>query len=151
MQSMPSGLRSAVVKDVAAAKRIEELLAWQLGVSLRDQILALTREGKVARDFVFCDQIKESSSSVTANLAEGFGAFKPRVFAQYARIARRSLLETRDHLQNGKTRGYFTADDEERLRRLALRAQKATTRLIRYLDSCKGKAPTGWDFDAEGT
>jgi four helix bundle protein len=131
---------------MATATRFEELIAWQRSAELRDEILRLTENGKAARDWDFRSQIRRSASSAPSNLSEGFGAFKPKVFAQFARIARRSLVETRNHLQDGRSRGYFSDADEERLRRLALRAQKATTRLIKYLDSCKGRAPTGWDI-----
>ena len=43
--------------------------------------------------------------------AEGFGRFKPREFAQFARITRASLLETRHHIQDGRTKKYFSEDD----------------------------------------
>ena len=132
---------------MAVAGRIEELIAWQLSVKLRDEILVLVRAGKAGRDLRFRDQIERSSRSAPSNLAEGFGAFRPREFAYFARIARRSLAETRNHLLEGKAKEFFSTEEEERLRRLALRAQKATTRLIRYLDSCKGHAPTGWEAE----
>jgi four helix bundle protein len=79
-------------------------------------------------------------------LSEGFGAFYPREFARLARIARRSLIETRNHLEDAREQKYFPENDIRELIHLSFRSQKATTRLIRYLDSCKGKPPTGWDF-----
>ena len=129
---------------MAVARCIEELVAWQLSVKLRDEILAIVKTGEAARNLSFRDQIERSTRSAPSNLAEGFAAFRPKEFAYFARIARRSLAETRNHLAEGRTRKFFSAEQEERLRRLALRAQKATTRLIRYLDSCKGRAPAGW-------
>ena len=67
---------------MATAKRFEELIAWQRSAELRDEILRLTENGKAARDWGFRDQIRRSASSAPSNLSEGFGAFKPRVFAQ---------------------------------------------------------------------
>jgi len=102
--------------------------------------------GPVLRNLKFRDQIRDSSSSSPANIAEGFGRFRPREFAQFMRIARASLLETRNHLQDGKTKKYFSEEDTARLLKLQVRATIAATRLLRYLESCKGKAPTGWDY-----
>jgi four helix bundle protein len=90
----------------------------------------------VARDFKFRDQIRDSSASVTHNIAEGFGRYGPAEFARFLNIARGSLTETHSSLRDGLDRGYFTPADVDRLQHLAGRAAKATTGLIRYLDSC---------------
>jgi four helix bundle protein len=130
---------------VSAVRRYEDLHVWQLASELRDAIFTLTETGPVLRNLTFRDQVRRSSSSPPANIAEGFGRFKPREFAQFLRIARASLIETRNHLQDGRTKKYFTEEDTEHLLKLQLRATIAATRLLRYLESCKGKAPTGWD------
>jgi four helix bundle protein len=129
---------------VSAVRRYEDLYAWQLARELRDAIFALTETGPVLRNLKFRDQVRRSSSSPPANIAEGFGRFKPREFAHFMRIARGSLLETRNHLLDGRGKRYFSDEDAERLLRLQVRATIATTRLLRYLESCRGEAPTGW-------
>ena len=131
---------------MAGVGRFEDLIAWQLSVKLRDRILELTETGSATRDVAFCDDIRRSARSAPSNLSEGFGAFYPREFARFSRIARRSIIETRNHLHDAEKQQYFHVDDISRLIHLTFRAQKATTRLIRYLDSCKGRPPTGWDF-----
>jgi four helix bundle protein len=131
---------------MAGVGRFEDLIAWQLSVKLRDRILELTETGTATRDAAFCDDIRRSARSASSNLSEGFGAFYPREFARFSRIARRSIIETRNHLHDAQKQQYFHVDDISRLIHLTFRAQKATTRLIRYLDSCKGRPPTGWDF-----
>jgi four helix bundle protein len=78
-------------------------------------------------------------------LSEGFGAFYPREFARFSRIARRSIVETRNHLHDARERKYWPDDEIEALIHLTFRAQKATRRLIEYLDSCNGRPPAGWD------
>ena len=128
------------------ATKYEELICWQLSAQLRDEIIALTQDGSAARDVEFSKQIRKSSSSSASNMAEGFGAFYPKEFARFGRIARRSLIETRNHLNDGQTRGYFSADTVKRLIHLSFRAQKAMTRLIKYLDSCKNRPPGGWEI-----
>jgi len=129
---------------VATASRLEDLIVWQLAVELRDGILKLTDSGRVLTDREFRDQIRDSASSVPRNVAEGFGLFQPRQFAKHLRVARGSLAETKNHLEDGRTRKYFNEADTVRLLKLAARTAIALTRLLKYLDSCKGHAPTGW-------
>ena len=134
---------------MAAAKKYEDLICWQVAANLRDRILKLTEDGPAARAKDFRDDIRRSARSAPSNLSEGFGAFYPREFARLARIARRSLTETRNHLQDAREQKYFPEKEIRELIHLTFRAQKATTGLIKYLDSCKGKPPTGWDFQQQ--
>ena len=126
---------------MAGVRRYEDLLVWQLASGLRDKVFTLTEKGAVSRNFKFRDQIRESSSSAPANIAEGFGRFRPREFAFFVRIARASLLETRNHLQDGQNKKYFTEADAADLLKLQVRATVAATRLLKYLDSCDGNVP----------
>jgi four helix bundle protein len=129
---------------MAGVNRIEDLAAWQLACELRDEIFKLTETGPASRDFDFRDQIRDASSSVARNLAEGFDLFNPRPFANHTRIARGSLGETKNAILDGRTKNYFSKEDAERLLMLLRRTRGATTGLLGYLESCKGEAPTGW-------
>jgi four helix bundle protein len=120
---------------VAGFSRYEDIVAWQLADELKREVFALTATGLPARDFKFRDQIRDSSASATRNIAEGFGRFRPAEFARFLEFARGSLTETHNSLRDGRDRGYFTAADCDRLSRLAGRAAKATSGLIRYLRS----------------
>ena len=112
---------------------VEEIEAYCLAVELRDAINGLTNDGRVARDYKFRDQIRDSSASACRNLSEGFDRFHHPQFAQLATVARGSLGETKTNLEDGRTRGYFSKEDTERLCKVAERARKATAGLIRYL------------------
>ena len=131
-----------------SAHSYEELVIWQLGSELRDRIFELTEHGPASRDFEFRKQIRAASSSVPSNIAEGFGYYKPKLFARHLRIAIASLNETKGHLQDGAgTKGYFDPNQAGGLIRLTCRTLRASKRLLRYLDSCKGNAPIDWaDF-----
>jgi four helix bundle protein len=126
---------------VTTARRLEDLDVWLLSVELRDEIIRLTNSGRCARDVEFCDQIRDACSSPPRNIAEGFGRFKPKPFANFLRIARGSLLETRNHLNDARTRGYFSHEDTMRLLSLQRRTTAGVTKLIRYLESCRGDPP----------
>jgi four helix bundle protein len=126
------------------ARRFEELAAWRLAAELRDRLDALATVRPLLLDSLLASQLRDAAASAPRNLAEGFGHFHPREFGRYVRIARASLLETRNHLRHATTLGYISADDSEDLLRLNARALAATTGLLRYLVSCGRRAPSGW-------
>lgn len=129
---------------MAGARTFEELDAWGLSVELQEQIFKATHTGAAAGDPGFREQVRDSARSAPRNIAEGFGAYEPREFGRFVRIARRSLMETRHHVLEGRTRGYFDEPTAKDLLALCHRALGATTGLLRYLDSCGGRAPSGW-------
>jgi four helix bundle protein len=131
---------------MSAAKRYEELDTWQLCVELRDRIFNWIESTPQIENWKFRDQILDSSSSPPRNVAEGFGRFKPKEFASFVRIARASLSETRNHLQDAQTKKYLTSQQAADLLHLTNRCLGAVTNLLRYLDACQGEAPTGWSF-----
>jgi four helix bundle protein len=129
--------------DMAVAKRYQDLICWQLADELEQLVIELTATGPASRDFKFRDQIRDSSASATRNMAEGFGRYWPADFAKFLTIARASLMETHNSAGTGFKRGYFTAENTDRMQRLAARSGKATTRLVNYLHSCRPRSPRG--------
>jgi four helix bundle protein len=119
-----------------------ELIAWQLADRLRALIWKMTETGAAAREFKFRSQIRDSISAVCRNLAEGFYRFEHPEFAQFTRIARGSLGETRDLLLEGTMAGYFSAEDVREAQNLSKRAMVAVSRLHRYLRSTKAPRHT---------
>jgi four helix bundle protein len=123
------------------AKRYEELICWQLSHELHLEVLAFTAISPACRDWKYCGQIRDSSSSGPSNIAEGFGRFRPPEFARFLDFARASLIETDNHLKDGRARGYL---DDILFRRLTLldhRAVGATTKLQAYLRTCPVDGP----------
>jgi len=120
---------------MAGVKRYEDLVCWQLAAELETLVFELTETGPVARDFKFRDEIRDSSASATRNIAEGFGRFFPADHARFLRMAKASLMETHSSARSGFNRGYFSEKDKDRMQRLCGRSGKATTGLIRYLES----------------
>ena len=126
---------------MAAVKTIEELVAWQLSVQLRDLVYTMTGRGKAVTDRKFVEQIRDSSASVPRNLAEGFGRYYPRENARFVRIAKGSLSESRTHLLHGRTEKYWSEDQFDQAWTLSRRAMGATVGWLRYLESCDGQIP----------
>ena len=115
------------------AKRVEDLFVWQLADELRGRIYWLTGSGAAARDWKFRDQLRDAASSSTLNIAEGFGRFRHREFAQFLRYARGSRFEISDALRDGVIRNYWTAESVKDELILCKRTTKAITRFIDYL------------------
>ena len=108
---------SLLSRRTMGVRRYDELIAWQLAAELRHRIVAMTATEEVARDFSFCDQIRRAAASPPANLAEGFARYHAREFARFVVIARGSLAETENHLEDGRRRGYFRDSDAQELQR----------------------------------
>jgi four helix bundle protein len=122
-------------------KRFEDLIAWQLADQLQTDIFEFTSQLPAARDFKYCDQIRDSIRSAKRNTAEGFGRYYPKEFARFLRIAAGSLQETKNHLQDGLKQEYLSDERHEHMKRLCLRAIKANVRLIAYLRHAKAPEP----------
>lgn len=116
-------------------RSFKELDAWRLANDLKLGVYHLIRRDAVGRDWDFRDQIRNAAASAPRNIAEGFGRCRPRDFSQYLRVANGSLMETANHLEDGRDRGYVTTAEIEPLLVLVRRASGATTRLLRYLQS----------------
>jgi four helix bundle protein len=111
-------------------RNFEGLVCWRLSHELKCEVLAVIALPPAARDFDFCTQIRKSSRSAPANISEGFGRYVPRDFANYLRIAKASLQETRNHLIDARDRGYVRDPLYSRLVHLACAAERATTGLL---------------------
>jgi four helix bundle protein len=114
-------------------RRFEDLIVWQLSATIQREVGAILDHPQVRRDGRFCEQLRDSTRSAPANIAEGFGRYSPREFVRYLRIASGSLHETKNHLHEALDRGYIDEATHERLVRLTLRALKADWRLQAYL------------------
>ncbi len=119
-------------------RRYEELQCWQLARALKKEAYAVTDRLPAKRDFNFCDQLRASARSAPSNIAEGFGRFRPTEFAHFLQIAKASLVETHNHLQDGLDLGYLSEHEWVALKSLAERSIGATTKLIVYLRGCDG-------------
>ncbi len=113
------------------ARHFQDLLAWQLSYELKCEVVAFTATGPASKDFKYRDQIQDSSASAPRNISEGFGRFRPGEFARFLEFARGSLMETQNHLIDGRDRGYLDVALYSRLLHLSRAALRITTALLR--------------------
>jgi four helix bundle protein len=120
-----------------------QLIAWQLANELRILVFRFTSRPPASRDFAACGQIREASRSVCSNLTEGYYRFGHKEFARYVNIAKASLGETQDHLQDALQSAYVSQTEFDEMWKLSKRCMDACNGLHRYLRSTP-------DFGARG-
>jgi four helix bundle protein len=115
------------------ARRVEELTVWQLADELRCKVHDRTSHGSCVRDFRFCTQVRDAASSVTRNIAEGFGRYGHKEFANFLGIARASAFELSDILRDGVSRRHWSVEQVADLLSLTNRTIAGLTSFMRYL------------------
>jgi four helix bundle protein len=140
------------VQFMAGFRKFEEIAAWQLSRQLKLHVDELIAQPAFRRKFKFTDQLSDAVRSAPRNIAEGhMRGFKHKEFAQFLRIARGSLGEVLNHLIDAHDQRLITDDDLYTTERLAKRAIKATTALIRYLESTPDPKPPRTPKTPNGT
>jgi len=76
----------------------KDLLIWQKGIDLAVDVYSLTRDFPETEKFALTSQIKRSASSISANIAEGYGRQSSKSYSQFIKISRGSLFELETHL-----------------------------------------------------
>lgn len=79
-------------------KSFEQLTVWQDAISLAAEVYEATKSFPSTEQFALTNQIRRAISSVSANIAEGFGRQSRKEKLQYYSIAYGSLLETKSFL-----------------------------------------------------
>jgi four helix bundle protein len=118
---------------MAGARHFRELVCWQLSNELKLGIYPFAEQPQVKRDFKFYDQIRDAAASAPRNIAEGFGRRSHADFARFLDVARGSLAESQNHLQDAVDRGYMDDREFERLNGVSARACAAVARLQQHL------------------
>ncbi len=129
----------------------ENLKMWQKAHALMlfvhcEVVPLLPKEEK----WDLADQIRRSSKSVGANIAEGYGRFYYKDRVRFCYNARGSLTETESHLINAKDLGYISAQICQQARDIAGDAQRLLNGYIEYLKREKpGKDEPGHDINVD--
>ena len=126
-------------------KDFRDLVAWQLADELRREVIAFTEQKSVARDFKFCNQIRDASSSACRNTSEGFGRFRPAENARFLEFAHASLSEVQDGLIEARQKKYIDDELHDRLWTLSRRALGANTNYMKYLHNCARTGAKPWE------
>jgi four helix bundle protein len=115
--------------------RFEDLEAWKKAHELAIKIYRLTDSFPKEEKYALTDQIRRSASSVSANIAEGYGRYTFKEYVNFLVFARGSATETQSHLHLAKDVGYISREQFDKLYDGYEETVKVINGLIRYLRS----------------
>jgi four helix bundle protein len=92
-------------------RSFEAMPVWQKAMELAARIHALTENLPRKEDYGLTSQIRDSSLSVSGNIAEGFGRKHTKDKLNFYYNSRGSLAETKSHLIYGQKVGYFNSSE----------------------------------------
>jgi four helix bundle protein len=84
-----------------------DLIVWQEGHKLVVEIYCKTKEFPKEERYSLVDQMRRSSTSVTSNIAEGFGRKGYKEKIQFYYMAQGSLTELKNQLYIARDVGYL--------------------------------------------
>ena len=117
-----------------AGKAIEsyrDLHVWQAAIELTVACYAETKKFPTSETYGLTSQIRRSSTSVAANIAEGYGRDNTGYYVQFLRVAQGSLKELETHFTIAKRIGYLESSEEEMLLKRSEQIGKMLHALIR--------------------
>ena len=94
-----------------AVKVFTELQIWRRARAWSKAIFQLTQQDSFRRDRRLVERINDSSESVMANIAEGFGRGTQEEFITFLGYALASLNETQSHLCAAYDRQYLSKEE----------------------------------------
>ncbi|MEX2139761.1 MAG: four helix bundle protein [Pirellulales bacterium] len=124
------------------ARSFTDLIFWQRARQWSKEIFQRSQQRPFADDERLCRQINDSSESVMANMAEGFGRGTQEEFITFLGYAIGSLDETRSHLCAAYDRGYLSKTEYADLFREGTTIRKLTVAFIRSMIMPRGGVRT---------
>jgi four helix bundle protein len=113
-------------------KDFDDLEIYQLSLDLADRIYDLTADFPAEEKFNVISQLRRASTSIGANIAEGFGRFHYKENIQFCRQARGSLSETKHFMIFSKKRKYIP---EEIYEQFTANYKKLQIKINNYINS----------------
>lgn len=102
----------------------EQLTVWQESQNLAVLIYGAVKRFPDEEKFGITNQLKRASSSVSANIAEGFGRASKKDKLHFYSIAYGSLLETKNFVYLAKKLNFLTRLQEDKIINQILVCQK---------------------------
>lgn len=119
--------------------RFEDLDIWKLARELYKLVFELTSREPFCKDYRFRDQMRESSGSVSDNIAEGFGRGGNKEFVQFLSVSMGSCSETRNQSYRANDSKYITQEELDKLLELTDHLLRKTANLIKSLKASDHK------------
>jgi four helix bundle protein len=117
----------------------KELDVWKKSVALTTELYRLTAKFPDTERFGLTSQIRRATTSIAANIAEGWGRGSRREYTQFLTIARGSLLELETQLIVSTNLSCLKPNELESLTKPLQDIGKMLNRLIAVLRMPKSK------------
>ena len=79
-------------------KDFKNLIIWQKGIDITEKCYYLTQSSPKEELYGMVQQVRKSSASIPANIAEGYGQRSSGDYARFLNIAQGSVNEVQTHL-----------------------------------------------------
>ena len=117
----------------AVGKGFEDLKAWRLARRLMIECHKLADALPARERYDLAPQMRRSSKSVMANIAEGYGRYHYMDSLRFYYIARGSLNETINHVITARDLGYIEEERFQELYDLGREAERTLNGYINYV------------------
>ncbi len=95
---------------MGAIKTYRDLLIWQKSMELVTEIYSWTNSLPDSKKFGLTSQLRRSSVSIPANIAEGFGRNSSGDFKRFLNISMGSLFELQTEFEIAKNLGFISEE-----------------------------------------
>lgn len=121
---------SSVISNQSSKMHFYDLDIWKESNVLCVEIYKMTEEFPKRENYAIIDQIRRASSSVGANIAEGFGRFHYKEKIKFYYNARSSVCEVQNFLFLSLDLGYVKKEDA---RSIFLRYENLNKRINQFI------------------
>jgi len=119
---------------MATIKRFEDLECWQNARKFVQLIYKLSKKEMFKNDFELAGQVRRSSISSMANIAEGFHRNSNKDFMKFLDYARASVAESVSHCYAALDQNYITEKEMDEVNKQADVLWKKINNFIAYLN-----------------
>ena len=112
----------------------KDLLIWKKGMEIAEKCYLLTKNYPRDELFGMAQQIRRASSSIPANISEGYGRRSPGDYARFLNISQGSINELQTHLLLSSRVGLCT---EKEIEPIIHQLQEETKMIISLLKKLK--------------
>jgi four helix bundle protein len=119
---------------MAEINDFKDLLIWQKGMDIAEKCYLLTKNFPKEEIYGMVQQIRRSSVSIPANIAEGYGRRSSRDYARFLNISQGSINELETHLILSERIGLCTLNEIDLIIKLLHEETRMIIALIKKLE-----------------
>jgi four helix bundle protein len=120
---------------MTAIKTFHDLKVWQQAIRYSVQVYEITSRFPRDERFGLTMQVRKSSASVSANIAEGYGRGSRQDYIRFLKIARGSLYESDSQLHLARELGFLSTEALGPVLDTLGHCERALAGLLRSLES----------------